>query len=55
VINPNDEAIGFDVIDPNSKAIVFYIVNGLVILILLVLNQFQSFVFLTLIKKRWTM
>jgi hypothetical protein len=55
VINPNDEAIGSNVVDPNSKAIVFYIVDGLVINILLVLKQFQSFVFLTLMKKRWTM
>ncbi len=54
VINPNDEAIASDV-DPNFKAIVFYIINGLVINILLILNQSQSFVFLTLMKKRWTM
>lgn len=54
VINPNDEAIASDV-DPNFKAIVFYIVNGLVINILLVLNQSQSFVYLTLMKKSWTM
>jgi hypothetical protein len=51
VINPNDKAIGYDVVDPNSKAIVFYIIDGLVINILLVLNQFQSFVFLTLMKE----
>jgi hypothetical protein len=51
VINPNDEAIRFYVVDPKFKAIVFYIVDGLVINILSILNQFQSFVFLTLMKE----